>query len=99
MAEYGLTYAAEADLVDVWDYTLENHGTDQANAYIDILRDAFGMLAEFPHMAVDCSHLESGCRSFPVKRHVIYIELMERGVRILRILHQRAMPTGLSEFQ
>ena len=39
MASYDLTLAAEEDLRDIWRYTLETWGSEQADKYLDQLGD------------------------------------------------------------
>ena len=40
MKGYVLSKAAVADLDDIWDYTFDNWGQEQADRYIDDIRNA-----------------------------------------------------------
>lgn len=79
MAEYRLSPAAEQDLEDIWLYTFQQWGPDQAQRYVDALAASFADLSRFPKMAPVCDHVRAGYRRRSVERHMIYF----------RVLHER----------
>jgi toxin ParE1/3/4 len=89
MAEYLLTPAAESDLEIIWEHTHQQWGVDQAIRYTDSLFDAFAELARSPKAAPACDHIRPGYRRRSVERHMIYYRIMDDGIVIVRILHER----------
>ena len=89
MPEYRLTPAAEADLEAIWRFTIHQWGSHQASRYIDFLTEAFDVLAQSPGAAPGCDHIRQGYRRWTVERHVIYFRVVEYGIVIVRVLHDR----------
>lgn len=89
MAEYRLTPAAERDLEGIWLYTRQQWGAAQADRYIDLLTEAFEVLAKAPKSAPACDHIRAGYRHRGVERHVLYFKIAPYGVVIVRVLHER----------
>lgn len=75
MPEYRLTPAAERDLEDIWQFTRDQWGTEQAHRYADKLIVAFAELAETPKVAPACDHIRSGYRRCRIEQHVIYFRI------------------------
>ena len=90
MADYRLAPAAERDLENIWRYTREQWGVEQASRYIDILETTFAGLAESPQSAPACDHIRPGYRRRSVARHTVYFRITDYGVAIIRVLHERA---------
>ncbi len=89
MPEYRLTPAAERDLEDIWQYTSDQWGTEQAHRYADKLIVALAELAETPKVAPTCDHIRSGYRRRRIEQHVIYFRITTYGIAVVRILHTR----------
>lgn len=89
MAEYRLTPAARQDLENIWIYTRRQWGAEQANRYTDSLTAAFAELARSPRSVPACDHIRPGYRRRSVERHMIYFRIMDYGIAIVRILHDR----------
>ena len=89
MAEYRLTPAAERDLENIWLYTRQQWGTEQADIYTAILANAFSELAQAPKTAPSCDHIRSGYRRLSVVRHMIYFRVTDYGIVVVRVLHDR----------
>jgi len=79
--------AAIRDIGAIWDYTAETWGMDQADRYIDDIRDACMPLArgERSGRKVD---VREGYLKYPVGRHVVFFRMASRDVTIIRVLHQ-----------
>lgn len=90
--EYRLTPKAKEDLENIWLYTLETWGVKQANRYIENLTGAFSSLAKEPMRAIACDHIRAGYRWSPSGRHVIYFQLTDYGIAVIRVLHERMLP-------
>ena len=89
MGDYRLAPAAERDLENIWRYTRDQWGADQADRYADLLISAFESLARSPDTAPACDHIRPGYRRHMAGRHVIYIRLSDEGIVVVRILHDR----------
>lgn len=92
MAEYRLSPAAERDLESIWKYTREEWGLEQAERYIDLLTEALQVLADSPKSAPACDHIRAGYRRRLVERHTVYFRIMDYGIAVIRVLHDRMDP-------
>ena len=92
MAEYRLTPAAERDLEAIWIYTAGKWHVEQADRYLDILAATFAQLAQAPETALRCDPIRPGYRRWSVERHVVYLRIVEYGIEIVRVLHERMDP-------
>lgn len=88
MAEYLLTPAAERDLEDIWTYTVQHWGLEQANHYIDHLIAAIDSLSQSPKAAPTCDHIRIGYRRRSVERHMVYFRITTDGIVVVRVLHE-----------
>jgi toxin ParE1/3/4 len=89
MTLYRLTPAAQRDLSDIWDYTEQQWGVVQAEAYVEDIRSAVERVAAHPERGRARDEVREGYRSFAVGRHAIFYIARDRGVDVIRILHQR----------
>ena len=92
-AEYRLTPEAKRDVEAIWLYTFEEWGLEQANRYTDELEDGFAQLAVGPQLGAACDHIRKGYRRSRVGRHVVYYRTTDYGIAVVRILHDRMLPT------
>lgn len=87
MTRYRLSRRAKADLDEIWDYSLDRWGDQQAAAYQRQIYTAIGMIAERPDLGWADSNLRPGYRRRPAGSHVIFYRVGGM-VEIVRILHQ-----------
>jgi toxin ParE1/3/4 len=80
---------AEADLEEIWRYSVDQWGEKQADAYISALVAAAETIAEHPHRGVACDHIREGYRKTSAGTHVIFYRVTEQQIDIVRILHKR----------
>jgi len=80
--------AAETDLADIWRYSAEQWGVDQAEQYIDDLRDACHALATGTRQGRR-TDIRSGYLKYLVGRHLLYFKENDGCLEIIRILHAR----------
>lgn len=92
--------AAAADLDEIWDYTADRWGIDQAERYIGAIRDICAALARGEATGRDASDIRPGYRRALCGRHLIFYRLRDDGrVEVVRILHQRTdVRSRLDEF-
>lgn len=81
-----LSSLAKADLDAIAITSLEKFGLAQAQTYIDELWRTLTLLAIFPQMGTDQSHLKASVRRHVHGAHVIYYRLNKEGIRVLRLL-------------
>ena len=92
MAELILSRLADQDLGDIYIYSFQQFGQQQAERYTRDIHSRFELLADFPGMGLPARIGESSCLKFPTGSHVIYYKRTERGIFIARILHAMQDP-------
>ncbi len=92
MATFRLSRLAEADLLDIANYTLRAWGQDQAIRYVDDLEACCRKLADNPELGRACDHVRPGLRRMEHARHVLFYRIAAEGIVVSRILHQRMLP-------
>ena len=78
---------ARADLRDILRFTARRWGNQQRAAYKAKLDEGMERLRSHPFIGRARDDLVSGLRAYPVEAHVLYYEVGEREVIIVRILH------------
>jgi toxin ParE1/3/4 len=82
------TPAAEVDLSDIWKYTVDTWGENQAEEYIQKLSLACSKLSDGLSQEIPVDYVRSGYRKVLVGRHAIFFKRNENEITIIRILHQ-----------
>jgi len=80
---------ARADLADIWHYSAVTWSPEQADDYLDVLRDRLVQLAHNPHLGLPTPELHPDLYRFPHASHVIYYRIAQDGIEIARVLHPR----------
>ncbi len=93
MAGLRLSQAAKKDLLDIGRYTLEVWGEEQAVRYLGQLDACFHRMAKTPKCGRPCEGIKAGYRRLLEGRHVIFFRVVRKQVQIIRILHERMLPT------
>lgn len=88
MREIHLSGAAKTDLVDIWIETSQRWGIDQADRHLDDIDRALNGLLDNPQSGSDCSDLLHGARRLITGRHLVFYEIGESGIFVIRVLHQ-----------
>ena len=89
---YDLTRAAKADLQEIWLYTVDQWGEQQADRYLHQLEQCCERLIDHPELGKARDDLRSGFRSIPEGSHMIIYRHYHNRIEIVRILHQRMDP-------
>jgi len=92
MAGYKLTPEAISDLEDIWNYTAEHWGVDQAIKYVESLNNAFILLAETPEMSRTRTELSPSVRIHTHAKHMIAYLTESTHILVVRILHKSMLP-------
>lgn len=93
MPDFRLTPKAEQDMESIWCYSLEQWGKERADTYIDCLISAFCDLTTSSKLAISCDQIRVGYRFCREGRHVIYFKGTDYGIAVVRILHERMLPS------
>ena len=84
-----LTPRAQADLDEIWDYTVDRWGLDRAEAYTRQLWRDIETVAERPSPGRECPQVRRGYRMYPSGSHVLFYRETTDAVDLVRILHER----------
>jgi toxin ParE1/3/4 len=84
-----LTPRAQADLDEIWDYTADRWGLDQAETYTRQLWKDIAIVADRPSSGRECTEVRRGYRMYPSGSHVLFYRHAADGIDIVRILHER----------
>lgn len=85
---YRLSPLAEADLEEIWVYTLKNWSREQADRYHADVVDAFEALAAGTKAGRPVD-IRRGYFKFAVGTHFVFYRLSDFGLDVIRVLHQR----------
>lgn len=88
MIGYVLSDRAQFDLREIWSYSFNQWGEDQAERYMAELRSAIEAIAESPQLGRPCDEIRRGHFKFLVGSHVVFYRKMDREIAIVRVLHQ-----------
>lgn len=88
MGKYRLTSRAESDLAEIADYTIGNFGIEQARRYRDALETCFQTIADNPKLGREADKLALKLRRHQHKSHVVFYLPDNKGVLIVRVLHE-----------
>jgi toxin ParE1/3/4 len=89
MKRYSLSFRAQSDLQEIWDYTDDNWGRAQAKAYLKSIEAAMERVASNPKLGKACEEIRSGYARYPVGSHILFYSITAGQVTVIRILHQR----------
>lgn len=88
MPDYRLSKAAENDLLQIREYTLEKWGKEQVKLYLTELATEFKQLSLAPAMGRLRAEIDDSVRSFQVRQHIIFYRQTKTGIEIARVLHE-----------
>ena len=88
MPAYKLYPAAEIDLENTWQYSVDNWGVDRALQYLDDLDKTFGLLAESPFISREQTEFIPPVHIHPHSHHLIVYLRTKNGIAIVRVLHE-----------
>ena len=85
---------AEADIDSIAKYTTNTWGRAQTDAYLAKLDNGFGLLARNSLLGRSCDSIRPGLYRYEIEKHVAFYRIVSGGIRIVRVLHQRMLPTS-----
>jgi toxin ParE1/3/4 len=89
MTEHVLSRRAQADIEQIWNYTAARWDEEQADRYVRILHEGIEAVARDPRRGRPCDNIRVGYRKYPVGSHVLFFQMLEGAVHVVRVLHQR----------
>ena len=84
---YILSEIADKDLEDIFDYTFNEFGFDQAEKYLLEIEEIFQNLIINPQIGKKRDEIKQGLYSFPKDNHIIFYRILDNHIRIVRVLH------------
>ncbi|MSP00179.1 MAG: type II toxin-antitoxin system RelE/ParE family toxin [Acetobacteraceae bacterium] len=86
---YTISPRARRDIEEIWAHTGKHWGTDQAEFYTRQIGRDIARVAEQPAIGRACPEVRAGYRKYPSGSHVLFYRLIEGGIDVVRILHER----------
>lgn len=84
---YRISRPASRDIRRIFAFSLERFGRPQAERYASEMKQTFELLATRPMIGRDRSDIRPSVRTFPCVSHVVVYQVLDDGVRILRVRH------------
>lgn len=85
---------AERDLREIYAYTAQSWGAEQADLYMDKIEAAFHALLDNPKVGRVRDEVKPGYRSLGVERHVVFYTIKGADIHILGVPHGRMDVAG-----
>lgn len=89
MASYEFSVLAEEDLNGIYVYTYKRFGPEQADSYNELLIRCVERIAETPAIGRTTENITANYLRYNCQSHAIFYEVLDDGVLIIRVLHQR----------
>lgn len=80
---------AKLDLQNIWRFTLQHWGLNQANQYIADLEQAIIAISENPQVGLAIDFVRPGYRKTIARHHLIIYRLNDISVEVARVLSQK----------
>ena len=89
MTRYVLSPRARADIEEIWRYTVRHWDVEQAERYTRMIQAEIEQIASAPARGRACDAIRADYRKSPAGSHMLFYRLTDRGIDVVRILHQR----------
>lgn len=87
MSGYVLSPRAPQDLDEIWEYTAERWGVDQAEDYMRLIQRAVEIVAADPRKGRSSEEVRAGYHKYPAGSHLLFYRSVKEGIDVVRILH------------
>ncbi|WP_144281113.1 type II toxin-antitoxin system RelE/ParE family toxin [Chryseobacterium echinoideorum] len=84
---YALSKIADKDLEDIFDYTSDEFGFEQAEKYLLEIEEIFQNLILNLQLGKKRDEIKKDLYSFPKDNYVIFYKILNKSIRIVRVLH------------
>ncbi len=82
-----ISLPADEDLEEIFIYTEEEFGSDQAVNYLIEFEEVFAQLVGNPELGRERNEIKKGLRSLPTGSHVVFYRILSDHIRVVRVLH------------
>ncbi len=88
MAKFSFTNTALDDLIEIWDYTVEQWSENQAQRYYNLIMASCMDLANNPQLGRSYNIISQNLLGYKCGEHIIfYQEIIKNEIEIARVLH------------
>jgi toxin ParE1/3/4 len=88
MAKFSFTNRALDDLIEIWDYTVEQWSENQAQTYYNLIMASCLDLANNPQLGKSYNIVSQNLLGYKCGEHIIfYQEIVKNEIEIARVLH------------
>jgi toxin ParE1/3/4 len=88
MAKFSFTNRALDDLIEIWDYTVENCSENQAEKYYNLIIASCLDLANNPQLGKSYNIVSQNLLGYKCGEHIIFFqEIVKNEIEIARVLH------------
>jgi toxin ParE1/3/4 len=88
MAKFSFTNRALDDLIEIWDYTVENWSENQAEKYYNLIIASCIDLANNPQLGKSYNIVSQNLLGYKCGEHIIFFqEIVKNEIEIARVLH------------
>ena len=77
LIHYTLSAAADEDLQDIFDFTAQTFGTDQAAKYLLEIEGLFFQLCALPKLGRPRNEIKKDLRSISYESHIVFYRVMK----------------------
>ncbi len=84
-----LTPKARSDIEAIWDYTVDNWGTNQAEVYIKAIQKTLEGLADSSTISQSAESIRKNYRKTIIGSHTVFFKETNAAIEVVRILHHR----------
>jgi toxin ParE1/3/4 len=78
---------ADKDLVDIFQYSADRYGIEQAVKYLKGIEALFTNICVHPHLGRQRDEVKLGLRSHAYFSHTIFYRISDERIIIVRVLH------------
>jgi toxin ParE1/3/4 len=86
MGRVFVTYRAESDLLEIWNYIAQDNPTAASRQLREITASC-ARLADYPGLSLARPDIRDGVRSWPVGAYLVLHRYVDAGVEIVRVVH------------
>ncbi len=89
LKSYRLSNEADIDLNDIFDYTEQEHGFNQAVRYLSDLENLFERLVKNPNLGRERKEIHRNIFSIQEQQHTVFYQIQKDQILVIRVLHCR----------